>query len=132
MADVKANELTAETSTTLNGAEQFVMFDTAEGKRCTINDLLKYIRAKQGSMERKNVRCNAVVESTEHAGFFWSQDITWANMTADDFIIGLVSAGTYNGGLGVESKAGKATLFFVTKPATSVYVNIYREVTTNV
>ena len=132
MADVKANELTPETSTTLNGAESFVMFDTAEGKRCTVTEMMKYVRAKQGSIERKNIRCNATVADTSLAGYTRKQEVTWANMTADDFVDACVSSGSYTGSWAVESAAGKVILWFSATPATSVYVNVYREVTTNV
>lgn len=132
MADVKANELTAETAATLAGTEQFVMFDTAEGKRCTVNDMIAYQRAKKGCMERKNIRCNATEASTDKAGFNYKQEVTWTNMAADDYVDGYVSAGTYNGLWAIESAANKVILWFVTQPATSVYVTVYREVTTNV
>ena len=131
MADVKANELTAETAATLAGTEQFVMFDTAEGKRCTVNDMIAYQRAKKGCMERKTIRCNATEASTEKAGFNFKKEVTWANMTADDYVDGYVSSGSYFGTWAIESAAGKVILWFVTQPATSVYVNVYREVTAN-
>ena len=108
------------------------MFDTAEGKRCTVNDMIAYLRAKKGCMERKNIRCNATEASTEKAGFNFKQEVTWANMTADDYVDGCIFAGLYYGTWAIEPAAGKAILRFVTQPATSVYVNVYREVTTSV
>ena len=43
MADVNATELTQETGSTLDGTEQFVMFDSAEGKRATLNVIKSFI-----------------------------------------------------------------------------------------
>ena len=36
---VKMGDLTQETSSTLDGTEQFVMFDSTEGKRATLDDV---------------------------------------------------------------------------------------------
>lgn len=44
MADINAVDLTAETISTLDGNEQFVMFDIAEGKRATLSVIGKYIQ----------------------------------------------------------------------------------------
>lgn len=40
---VNAADLPQETSTTLDGTEQLIGFDTAQGKRVTVNDLAEYI-----------------------------------------------------------------------------------------
>ena len=132
MADVRATDLTQETSATLNGTEQFVMFDAAEGKRCTVNDMSEYQRQKVGFMEHKNIRCNNTSATTEKAGFKYKQEVAWTNMTAGDFVLGVPASGTYNGIWQVESAAGKVILWFLTQPAASFYVNVYREVTTTV
>ena len=132
MADVKANELTAETAATLAGTEQFVMFDAAEGKRCTVNDMIAYQRQKVGCMEHKNIRCNDTSATTEKAGFKFKKEVTWTNMTAGDFVLGVPASGTYNGVWQVESAAGKVILWFLTQPPASFYLNVYREATTTV
>lgn len=132
MADVRATDLTPETAATLNGAEEFVMFDSAEGKRCSVDNLHQFLHTSKGCMERKNVRCNATVASSDRAGFNFKQEVTWQTMTANDYVDGFISAGSYNGVWAIESAADKAILWFVTQPSTSVYVNIFREVTTNV
>lgn len=43
MADINATDLTPETKATLDGSEQFVMFDSTEGKRGTVEDVGDYI-----------------------------------------------------------------------------------------
>lgn len=129
MADVRASDLNQETASTLTGDEQFVMFDAAEGKRCSVNELQKYVRSKVGSTERKNVRCNNTEATTEKAGFFYKQEVPWTNMTVNDHVDWAVSSGSYNSILGVESAAGKAVIFFLTAPSTNLYLNVYREVT---
>lgn len=43
MADIRAEDLTQETKSTLDGSEQFIMFDSTEGKRGTVSDVGDYI-----------------------------------------------------------------------------------------
>lgn len=43
MADIRVEDLTPETKATLDGSEQFIMFDTVEGKRGTVEDVGDYI-----------------------------------------------------------------------------------------
>ncbi len=43
MADIRVEDLTPETKATLDGSEQFIMFDTLEGKRGTVADVGDYI-----------------------------------------------------------------------------------------
>lgn len=43
MADINAEDLTEETAQTLDGSEQFVMFDNVEGKRGGIDVVGDYI-----------------------------------------------------------------------------------------
>ena len=43
MADINAMDLTQETAETLDGNEQFVMFDTEEGKRALLSLISEYI-----------------------------------------------------------------------------------------
>ena len=43
MADINATDLTQETASTLDGTEQFVLFDLVEGKRATVSDIKTYI-----------------------------------------------------------------------------------------
>ena len=47
MADINATDLTQETLSTLDGSEQFVMFDSAEGKRATLAATSQYAVTKQ-------------------------------------------------------------------------------------
>ena len=46
MADINATDLTAETLATLDGSENVVLFDTAEGKKVTLQVLADYIITK--------------------------------------------------------------------------------------
>lgn len=46
MADKYVNELPQETYNTLDGTEQFVMFDVAEGKRSALNTIGNYVLSK--------------------------------------------------------------------------------------
>ena len=43
MADVNASDLTQETKATLDGSEEFIMFDSTEGKRGSVADVGDYI-----------------------------------------------------------------------------------------
>lgn len=43
MADINAMDLTQETASTLDGNEQFVMFDSTEGKRALLSLISEYI-----------------------------------------------------------------------------------------
>lgn len=43
MADIRAEDLTQETKSTLDGSEQFIMFDSTEGKRGTVSAVGDYI-----------------------------------------------------------------------------------------
>lgn len=70
------------------------------------------------------VRLNATVESSERAGYNWVQEVSVQGMTADYYISAWISSGTYNGQFLVESAANKLRLWFVTKPGTSVYLNV--------
>ena len=126
MADVRATDLTQETAATLNGSEQLVMFDAAEGKRCTIDDLFAFLRLAKGCMAYKNIRCNNTSESSEKTGYNFKQEVTWPTMGANDFILGAITAGNYNSRWAAENAAGKLTLYFTTRPANNVYINIYR------
>lgn len=46
MADINATDLTPETLATLDGDENVVLFDTAEGKKVTLQDLADYVVQK--------------------------------------------------------------------------------------
>ena len=56
MADgeVRAQDLTAETTSTLSGNEQFVMFDNTEGKRADIDDVATYIAGDKTQLQTDN------------------------------------------------------------------------------
>lgn len=51
MADINVTNLTPETSLSLDGTEQFVMFDTAEGKRATVDAVGGYMIGRQLTQE---------------------------------------------------------------------------------
>jgi hypothetical protein len=55
MADINAVDLAQETALTLDGAEQFVMFDTSQGKRSTVEEVGNYILNRQKAIGTKTV-----------------------------------------------------------------------------
>lgn len=55
MADINAVNLAQETALTLDGAEQFVMFDTSQGKRSTVEEVGTYILSRQKAIGTKTV-----------------------------------------------------------------------------
>lgn len=55
IVNVNAVDLPQETAVTLDGAEQFVMFDTSQGKRSTVEEVGKYILKKQNAIGTKTV-----------------------------------------------------------------------------
>lgn len=55
MADINAVDLAQETALTLDGAEQFVMFDTSQGKRSTVDEVGNYILNRQKAIGTKTV-----------------------------------------------------------------------------
>lgn len=58
MADINAVDLAQETALTLDGAEQFVMFDTSQGKRSTVEEVGNYILNRQKVIDGKTVSEN--------------------------------------------------------------------------
>ena len=49
--EVRAEDMTEETSSTLSGNEQFVMFDSVEGKRCDIDVAGNYITGDKANLQ---------------------------------------------------------------------------------
>lgn len=56
MADVNAVDLTQETLATLDGTEQIIMFDTAEGKRATVSAVGDYILKKLTTLDSQTAQ----------------------------------------------------------------------------
>lgn len=56
MADVNAVDLTQETLATLDGTEQIIMFDTAEGKRATVSAVGDYILKKLATLDSQTAQ----------------------------------------------------------------------------
>lgn len=56
MADINAVDLAQETYNTLDGTEQIIMFDTAEGKRATVAAVGDYILKKLATLDSKTVQ----------------------------------------------------------------------------
>ena len=121
---INAIDLPAETANTLDGTECVVGFDTAEGKKITINNLATFINAAVKTL-RKEVTCNAPVEDTSISGYNWKQEVAWSGVTANHAIGNVyVSSGTYNATYRVDTAADKIILYFSTKPATSVKIMV--------
>lgn len=49
--EINATDLTEETTSTLSGNEQFVMFDPVEGKRAYIDEVAKYIAGDKSQLQ---------------------------------------------------------------------------------
>ena len=49
--EVRAEDLTPETTSTLSGNEQFIMFDDVEGKRADIDDVATYIAGDKTQLQ---------------------------------------------------------------------------------
>ena len=60
MADVNAVDLTAETLATLDGNENVVLFDTAEGKKATLKVIQDYFASLDELSVRKIPRCKDI------------------------------------------------------------------------
>lgn len=60
MADVNAVDLTAETLATLDGNENVVLFDTAEGKKATLKVIRDYFASLDELSVRKIPRCKDI------------------------------------------------------------------------
>ena len=124
MADIKMSDFANETASTLDGAENIIMADAAEGKKCTVNNFKTYLSSFFQPM-RKDVTLNATAESTDKAGYNWLQTVSVTGVTANHWCAAEVISGTYNGGFAVETAADTIKLWFVTKPGTSVKLRVY-------
>ena len=70
------------------------------------------------------VRLNSTAASTERGGYNWLQEVAVQGMTNEYWVDATISSGTFNGSYAVESATDKLRLWFVTKPATSVYLKV--------
>lgn len=124
MADQNMTNFATETSSTIDGNENMVMFDTAEAKKCTVSQFQSYL---SNTLEpfRKDVTLNATAESTDKAGYNWLQTVSVSGVTATHWCDAEIISGTYNGVWAVETVADAINLWFVTKPGTSVKVRVY-------
>ena len=52
--EINASDLTQETGSTLDGSEQFIMFDTVEGKRALLSVIADYV-AQHGKIGNDNI-----------------------------------------------------------------------------
>ena len=121
MADVKMTDFANETAATLDGNEYVIMADAAEGKKITVTNLQTYL-SQTLEPYRKEVTLNATAESTDKTGYNYLQTVSITGMTANHWVEGYISSGTYNNGFAVESVTGAINLWFVTKPGTSVKI----------
>ncbi len=62
MADIRVDELTQETLSTLTDSKKFVMFDTEEGKSATLGIIKEYI---SGALETAIYEIESTIETDE-------------------------------------------------------------------
>lgn len=124
MADIKMTDFANETASTLDGAENIIMADAAEGKKCTVNNFKTYL-SNYFQPKRIDITLNATAESTGKAGYNWLQSVSVSGVNANHWCTAEVISGTYNGIYAVETAADAIKLWFVTKPGTSVKVRVY-------
>lgn len=60
--DKYAGDLTQKTAATLNGYEQFIMFDTTEGKRAYLGDVATFIGGSINAMTVEEAEAGSVTE----------------------------------------------------------------------
>lgn len=103
-------------------AEQidFTLVDGAYASAVDVQDLTNLVHTNEAN--KLVIRCNQTTASTEKSGFNYMQEVSVQGMTADHWVDGFVSGGTYNGLWAIESFADKLRLWFVTQPATNVYI----------
>lgn len=78
--DVYAPDLAEETTSTLSGSEQFVMFDSVEGKRGSVNNVGSYI-LQNGDADGEG---HTVAEMIEAAVPRMTKEVTGNPITVDD------------------------------------------------
>ena len=134
MADidgVEAASLAQETSSTLDGSEQLLCFDTATGKRLTCAEFAKWISLKKGSPIRKDVTLNNTSEDTSQTGYNFKQTVAWSGLTTNDTVVqAQVVSGTYSYAYRVETTTDNLNLYFSRQPATSVKIRVWIEKST--
>ncbi len=70
------------------------------------------------------IRCNNTAATTEKAGYNFKQEVSIPGITADYWVYAQVTSGSYLNTYQVEPAADKAILWFVTQPASNVYITI--------
>lgn len=85
--DVYAPDLAEETTSTLSGSEQFVMFDSVEGKRGSVNNVGSYI-LQNGDADGEG---HTVAEMIEAAVPRMTKEVTGNPITVDDALGGVDS-----------------------------------------
>lgn len=85
--DVYAPDLAEETTSTLSGTEQFVMFDSVEGKRGSVNNVGSYI-LQNGDADGEG---HTVAEMIEAAVPRMTKEVTGNPITVDDALGGVQS-----------------------------------------
>ena len=129
MADIDAVEaanLAQETSSTLDGSEQIVCFDTAAGKRITFNEVVKWICNNKGSVVRKDITLNSAAANTDVSGYYYKQTVSWSGLTANDVIVDAqVISGSYAYQWMAETAANELRLYFSRQPGSSVKIRIW-------
>ena len=76
MADINATDLTPETLSTLDGQENVVLFDTAEGKKVSLQVLADYVvqKATESLMGSNQTVAAAFTALNSNAFLYWTPD----------------------------------------------------------
>lgn len=78
MADINAEDLTQETLSSLDGSEQFVMFDNVEGKRTTLQTVKMYVSQGNHLLPIDTSAASGSVDGNLYAeinSFGWASDV---------------------------------------------------------
>ena len=104
MADVNVTDLTQETYSTMDGTEQVIMFDSAEGKRATVAAVGEYVLKKlttslNGSTQTV-ANALASLNSDVHSSFTPDSYTSWKDLlTAAPLGVTVCSASNINSAL---------------------------------
>lgn len=143
MADVNATDLTQETYSTLDGTEQFIMFDSAEGKRATVAAVGEYVLKKlttslNGSTQTvanalsslnsdvKKIQHGSTSSITVSAGSYGDIDVTFPTAFTSTPTI-LVTIGTSSTGAGM----GNVSVAAFNKSKTGFTIRCYNNDTSS-
>ncbi len=98
MADINATDLTQETASTMDGNEQIIMFDSAEGKRATVKAVGDYIiQQVTSSLNGSNQTLAAALSALNSNRIIKTFSLgTWSNAKAPGDTIAISNINDYS------------------------------------